>query len=104
MKKLLYILPSIALFNSTLNTRANGFNENLAKETITAYTEPLISVGLWLVPITAIIALLVTGITWQMKDEDEKESKPFMKTAKKIIFVAIFLQLVMVVLRMFGIS
>ena len=62
-----------------------SFDEEAAKKLFKEWAEPINRVILWAVPFIAIGALGYTWIKWSAKDEDEKEQRPFMKSAKKII-------------------
>jgi len=42
-------------------------------------------IGLWLIPLTGLVACIVHTVTWMTKDEDEKSQKPVWKMLKKII-------------------
>ena len=81
-----------------------SFDENAAKDLIKQWAEPINRVILWAVPFIALGALGYTWIKWSAKDEDEKEQKPFMKSAKKIIFTAIFVELGSAIFRIFGLN
>ena len=81
-----------------------SFDENAAKELFRQWAEPINRVILWAVPFIALGALGYTWIKWSAKDEDEKEQKPFMKSAKKIIFTAIFVELGSAIFRIFGLN
>lgn len=78
--------------------------KNAAKELFRQWAEPINRVILWAVPFIALGALGYTWIKWSAKDEDEKEQKPFMKSAKKIIFTAIFVELGSAIFRIFGLN
>ena len=81
-----------------------AFDENAAMELFRQWAEPINRVILWAVPFIALGALGYTWIKWSAKDEDEKEQKPFMKSAKKIIFTAIFVELGSAIFRIFGLN
>ncbi|MBQ3322148.1 MAG: hypothetical protein IJH05_04825 [Firmicutes bacterium] len=81
-----------------------SFNENEAKNLFTQWAEPINRFILWTVPFIALGALGYTWIKWSAKDEDEKEQRPFMKSAKKILFTAIFVEMGSAIFRIFGLS
>ena len=81
-----------------------SFNEGEARSLFKQWAEPINRVILWAVPFIAIGALGYTWVKWSAKDEDEKEQKPFMKSAKKIIFTAIFVELSSAIFRIFGLN
>ena len=68
------------------------------------WAEPINRFILWTVPFIALGALGYTWFKWSAKDEDEKEQRPFMKSAKKIIFTAIFVELGSAIFRIFGLN
>ena len=80
------------------------FDENEAKNLFRQWAEPINRVILWAVPFIALGALGYTWIKWSAKDEDEKDQKPFMKSAKKIIFTAVFVELSSAIFRIFGLN
>ncbi len=80
------------------------FDENAAKELFKQWAEPINRVILWAVPFIALGALGFAWIKWTAKDEEEKEQRPFMKTAKKIIFTAIFVEMGSAIFRIFGLN
>lgn len=107
-KKLFLTFISIGIINSSsLIYAAEGapkLNVDEAQNAVLGISEPITTLAMWLIPIITGIVLLYSGLTWLMKDEEEREQKPFVKNAKKIIIVAVFLMAVPVLLRIFGIS
>ncbi len=81
-----------------------SFDEGEARALFRQWAEPINRVILWAVPFIAVGALGYTWVKWSAKDEDEKEQKPFMKSAKKIIFTAIFVELSSAIFRIFGLN
>ncbi len=81
-----------------------AFNEGEAMALFKQWAEPINRFILWTVPFIALGALGYTWIKWSAKDEDEKEQRPFMKSAKKIIFTAIFVELGSAIFRIFGLN
>ena len=93
MRQLIEKIKYRALRRFSLLMLEPEFDESAAKELFRKWAEPINRVILWAVPFIALGALGYTWIKWSAKDEDEKEQKPFMKSAKKIIFTAIFVEL-----------
>lgn len=87
-----------------LNEVGVGFSDTEAREFVTAYTTPFINFLLWLVPIGATIAILVSVVIWFGKEEAEKEQRPVSKTIKMILFWAVIAESVMVILKVVGLA
>ncbi len=105
MKKTKYLITTAVLY-ATLTTNVHaqtpGFNNEEAKAAVKAFIQPLTTFGLWAIPVVALAALLFSALVWLTKDEDERENKPYAKTAKKIIIVAVVSEMMPVILKIFG--
>ncbi|MEG3039475.1 MAG: hypothetical protein RR788_04155 [Erysipelotrichaceae bacterium] len=101
-----WIAMAIFFISSTSVTHAAnpGFNEQEAKNLFTSYVTPMINIGLWAVPLSTVLAVLVLAIKYMMKDEDEREQKPFTKHIKAILVVAIIAESIQIILRIFGLA
>lgn len=109
MKKFKTVLIStiIAFLTTPAMIQAKGtptFDSGAAKNAANGFLTPLIETGLWAVPIVATAAIAVSGIIWMTKDEDEKEQKPFTKTAKKIVIVALIIEAIEAILKIVGVA
>lgn len=80
------------------------FNSGEAQNAASNILTPMIDFGLWIIPSVATVSIIVAGVIWLCKDEDEKENKPFTKTLKRILIVAVAIESVQVILRIFGIA
>lgn len=81
---------------------APGFNLGLFQSTAKGFIEPITTAALWIIPILGLCVILWQGVMWLQKDEDEKEQKPFRKTLKRDMIWIIGLELVPVLLKIFG--
>lgn len=105
MKKLKYLMTTMILYIvSILSVYAKDpeFNNAEAQSLVNKILEPLTTFALWAIPAVTLAVLAYNGIQWLMKDEDERENKPFGKTFKKTIFVAVLLELLPTILKIFG--
>lgn len=96
--------PLLISMNTVHAADTPTFDSGAAEGAATGFMTPLTSTALWLVPVMTGLVLIISGLSWLTKDEDEKENKPFLKTFKRIITVAIIIECVPVLLRIFGIS
>lgn len=72
------------------------------KEEANNWLEPLTDVALWAIPAITLLACAVHGISWMMKEDDEKEQKPVRKTIKKIITWGIIIELLPTIIKLLG--
>lgn len=82
----------------------SGFNKGEAMNFVKTYTDPLTSFLLWAVPVIAIIAAIISGITYLIKDEEDRDRKKFSKELKRILFVAIIIESISVIFKIVGIA
>lgn len=87
-----------------INAKTPTFNNEEAQTAASEFMTPLTTFLMWAIPGVTSAVLIVTGLSWLTKDEEEREQKPFIKLAKKILIVAIIIEMVPVLLRIFGIS
>ncbi|MEG1065930.1 MAG: hypothetical protein RR929_01560 [Erysipelotrichaceae bacterium] len=80
------------------------FDNTAAQTAAKAFLEPLTTFALWAIPLVTAVVILISGISWMTMEEDEKEQKPFMKQLKKILLVAVLLECVPTLLKIFGIA
>lgn len=104
MKNLLIYKNLITYKIVEIKSKAPGFDDSAAKEEVEKWTTPLTSFLLWAVPLVTAIVILIAGIAWMTKDEETREQKPFLKTMKQIIIVAVICELVIAILKIFGIA
>ena len=81
-----------------------GFNKGEAQNFVKSYTDPLTSFLLWAVPVVAIIASVISGITYLIKDEEDRYRKKFSKELKRILFVAIIIESISLIFKIVGIA
>lgn len=108
-EKLKKIQTALALGVMTLmmnvqNVYAVSFNEEQAKQDIQGLLNPISNVLLFVaLPITA-ASIGLSYISWNGKDEEEKESMPFTKVVKKHIIAFVMFGLAGAMLKWFSIS
>lgn len=103
---LLMIAGGMLIPNAILAEEGTGpaFDSEAAQTNAKAFIEPLTTFALWAVPLVAGVVWVIAGVMWLAKDEEEKEQKPFLKTSKRIVSVAIITECVPVLLKIFGIA
>lgn len=80
------------------------FNAAQAKTDLTALLNPISNVLIFIaLPIT-IVSIGISYLSWNTKDEEEKESMPFTKIVKKYIIAFIIFGLSGAILKWFTIS
>lgn len=79
-----------------------GFDGDEAYALVNSFLSPITSFLLILVPIVAAAVALWSYISWAMKDEDEREQRPYFKSLKKILIGAIIAESVTVIFKIFG--
>ena len=95
------------LVNNTMAVGANtvpSFDNSAAEELAGGWIDPATTFALWAIPSVTGLVLLIHGLTWLSKDEEEKEQKPYQKTAKKILIIAAVLMSISVILKILGIK
>lgn len=80
------------------------FDNGAAQTAANGFLDPISTFALWAIPIAAGVAMGISGLVWMSKDEDEKENKPFVKTAKRILIVAIIVECIPALLKIFGLQ
>lgn len=81
-----------------------GFNESAAKSFVKSYTDPLTNFLLWAVPTVGLIAAVVSGLIYLLKDEEERDRKKLSKDLKKILMTCIILESITVIFKIVGIT
>lgn len=104
MKQSLILCATLFLMNVQSVFAAVGFNEAQAKSDIQNLLNPISNVLLFIaLPITA-ASIGLSYISWNGKDEEEKESMPFTKVVKKHIIAFVMFGLAGAMLKWFSIS
>lgn len=57
---------------------------------------------LWAIPLVAVIASAAHGLSWMVKDEDEKKQKPVLKMLKIIWGIAVVLELIPTIYKIYN--
>lgn len=97
-------LGIIAFMMKVENAYAVTFNEAQAKQDIQGLVDPISNVLLFVaLPIT-LLSIGVSYISWNGKDEEEKESMPFTKVIKKHIIAFVLFGLSGAMLKWFSIT
>lgn len=107
MKKTKIAIFTASAFLCTLiNVHADtpSFDNSSAQSAAGGYLGNVSTFLLWAVPVVTGVVLLVHAVSWMCKDEDDKEQKPLIKTAKKTLFVALFAEFVSVIIKILGIG
>ena len=89
----------------TADSQTNGGTERFTFRYRTRTRIHLIIVTallLLLVPVVAIAAALYTYIQWALKDEDERDQRPYGKSLKKIILGAVIAESITIIFKIFG--
>lgn len=95
------IVTGIIFLNANVHAEP-GVNEGELKNLISAYTDPIKNVMIWIVPTVAIIGALVLGIKHFFKNEQEQEEFDLVGKLIKLGIVASLLQSVAIVFKIFG--
>lgn len=104
MKQCLILCGMVLMMKVQSVYAAVSFNESKAKADIQNLLNPISNVLLFVaLPITA-ASIGISYISWNGKDEEEKESMPFTKVVKKHIIAFVFFGLSGAMLKWFSIS
>lgn len=101
-----YIFTScmILMINTQVAFADVSFNSGQAKTDLQNILDPISNVLLWLgLPVTA-AAITFEYISWNGKDEEEKENMPFGKIVRKRVIAFVLFGLVGAMLKWFSIS
>lgn len=79
-----------------------GFDGDGAWELANRYIAPITSFLLLLVPVVAAAVALYSYVQWALKDEDEREQRPYGKSLKKILIGAIIAESIAAIFKIFG--
>lgn len=90
--------------NSILRAHANDpqFNGDLAREEAMSWLDPLMTFALWAIPLGGAVRILLAGLTWLQKDEQEREQNPFHRTFITYLKWLIALEMIPTVFKIFG--
>lgn len=72
--------------------------KNEAKPWLDSFTD----ICLWAIPLVAVIASAAHGLSWMVKDEDEKKQKPVLKMLKIIWGIAVVLELIPTIYKIYN--
>ena len=67
-----------------------AINKAELQKWIKGYTDPVIDILIWLIPIGAVLASLATLAVWFTKDDELKEREKPSRIIKKIVFWALW--------------
>lgn len=79
-------------------------DEGALKSLISSYLTPLTTAALWVIPSACVLYCLVQGVRWYMSDPQEQQQQPIAKKLKTAIVLAIVLESLSAILRIFGIN
>lgn len=71
-----------------LNPVVGAINKGELEKWIKGYTDPVIDILIWLIPIGAVLSSLATLAVWFTKDDELKEREKPSRIIKKIVFWA----------------
>lgn len=74
--------------NLTIHPIVGAINKAELQKWIKGYTDPVIDILIWLIPIGAVLASLATLTVWFTKDDELKEREKPSRIIKKIVFWA----------------
>lgn len=80
------------------------FDEAKATETAKEWLNPLMSWGLFVIPVAGIVRITIAGISWLQKDEQEREQNPFHRTLITYVKWTIIIEMIPVIYTIFGLS
>lgn len=83
MNKLFFIKNKL-MFNPVVG----AINKGELEKWIKGYTDPVIDILIWLIPIGAVLSSLATLAVWFTKDDELKEREKPSRIIKKIVFWA----------------
>lgn len=102
VKRMNYLQKIASAVLRRINYEPGGFDGGAAWDLVDKYISPLTSFLLLLVPVVAIAAALYTYIQWALKDEDERDQRPYGKSLKKIILGAVIAESITIIFKIFG--
>lgn len=73
-------------------------------ELVKGYTTPITNACLVIIPIVCLVWILVNGIIYFTKSEEEQQQKPFMAMVKKALMIGAICMSAPVLLKIFGIA
>lgn len=88
--------------NKLFVQEAPKIDEDAAKNAIGEIVTPLTDIAFWAVPVVAVLAVVISGLAWLTKDEEEKEQKPFIRTARRILITTAIIYFFPVITRVLG--
>ena len=74
--------------NLTIHPIVGAINKAELQKWIKGYTDPVIDILIWLIPIGAVLASLAKLAVWFTKDDEIKEREKPSRIIKKIVFWA----------------
>lgn len=96
------IIIMLPLATTKIYAAPPQFDESGAKNLVNDWVKPLTSFGLWAVPGVTCVILLISGLMWLQKDEEEKEQKSWKKSAVRTLKTAIVIELVQTIMKILG--
>ena len=92
------------LMNTTNIYAAPGFDMDGFKKFVTMWTDPITGALVWLAPSVGIIALIVYGIKYYGKEENERKWGDFLKNISLIIGITVVITSATIIFRIFGLD
>lgn len=80
----LFLIKNKLMFNPVVG----AINKGELEKWIKGYTDPVIDILIWLIPIGAVLSSLATLAVWFTKDDELKEREKPSRIIKKIVFWA----------------
>ena len=100
-------LSSVLLFAGVSKVFAEdgpGVNEEELKNLVNGYVDPIKNVLIWVVPVCAAIGAAILGVKHFFKTEQEQEDFDLISKLIKLGIVAILIQSIVIVFKIFGVS
>ena len=100
-----FLLSAMTIFaepTPTPTTSPININETGIKEWIQGIVQPITNVALFVIPLIAVAATLVSFAQWFALDDQEKQQRPFSKVLKRNGLALIVAESIPVVLKLIG--
>lgn len=87
------------MYEKNININTEGF-----KDLIKTFSEPVINIAFFAIPIGIVAYCAVTYLKYLSDDERAKEDRPYFKRIKSVLIAGVIAFLVPTILRLLGIS
>lgn len=80
------------------------FDKVKAKALSKNWLDPIMEVALWAIPVAGLVRIMIAGLMWLQKDEQERDQNPFHRTAITYTKWIIIFELLPVIYAIFGLA